>query len=131
MGQGLRYPLDLGDPPVGSSQESRILAEYPKTPEKGAVEPYRAVDESVIDTVLLVSTDESINDLRPVVSELDHADFCEALQCFIQALRNFRRAYTFWLCPHADDGMISCGALLLGKIPDFPLPALSLGKLDT
>lgn len=55
------------------------------------------------DTVLLVSFDESVNDLKPAVSEFDHADFREALQCFIQALRDFHRAYTFLLSPHADD----------------------------
>ena len=101
MGQVLKYLSDLDDPRVGSTQKAEILADNPM-PKQGAVKFYRAFDKQMIDSVLLKTIDASIGELEGSSPTSEHPNVQDARHVLIQALRNFRRAYAFWLFPRAD-----------------------------
>ena len=101
IGQVLKYLPDLDDPRVGSSQKAEILADNPMS-KTGAERPQRAFDEQMVDSVLLKTIDASIGELEGYSPTSEHPNVQDARHVLIQALRNFRRAYAFWLFPRAD-----------------------------
>ena len=85
-------------PVLPDRSEATILADDP-TPEQGAVKPDRAIDEHILDSVLLKGIDKSVHDLERHSPTFEHPNVRDARHILIQALQDFRQAYTNWLFP--------------------------------
>ncbi len=75
IGQVLKYFPDLDDP----------LAADPMS-DQGAVRPGRAIDEHILDTVLLKEIGKSVHDLKGHSPPSEHPDVRDARHILIQAL---------------------------------------------
>ncbi len=82
MGRMLKYLPDLDDPRVGSSQKAEILA-ADLIPEQGAVKPDRAIDEQILDSVLLKGIDKSVHNLKGHSPPSEYPDVRDARHILI------------------------------------------------
>ena len=106
---------------MGSSQTPKILARDPTSFEQGAKRRYRLFDKQMLDSILLKSIDKSINELRGHSPKYDEdPDVEDTRHTLIQALKNFRRAYTYWLFPDAVFGNSNMNPVLEGSSNDSP-----------